>query len=34
MPQTMLAFLATMLFSLFAVDQQQKVYLAQQTMIR
>ena len=34
MPQTMLAFLAMMMFSLFAVQQQEKVYLAQQTMIR
>ncbi len=34
MPQTMLAILAMMLFSMFAVEQQQKVYLAQQTMIR
>ena len=34
MPQTMLAILAMMLFSLFAVEQQQKVYLAQHTMIR
>ncbi len=34
MPQTMLAILAMMLFSLFAVEQQHKVYLAQQTMIR
>ena len=34
MPQTMLAILAMMLFSMFAVEQQKKVYLAQQAMIR
>ena len=34
MPQTMLAILAMMLFSMFAVEQQQKVFFAQQTMIR
>ncbi len=34
MPQTMLAILAMMLFSLFAVQQQEKVYLAQKIMIR
>jgi len=34
MPQTMLAILAMMLFSLFAVQQQEKVYFAQSTMIR
>ena len=34
MPQTMLAVLAMMMFSLFAVQQQEKVYLAQNTMIR
>ncbi len=34
MPQTMLAVLAMMMFSLFAVQQQEKVYLSQSTMIR
>ncbi|MCH8961450.1 MAG: hypothetical protein IH820_09045 [Bacteroidetes bacterium] len=34
MPQTMLAILAMMMFSLFAVQQQKKVYVAQHTMIR
>jgi len=34
MPQTMLAVLAMMMFSLFAVQQQEKVYFAQNTMIR
>ena len=34
MPQTMLAILAMMMFSLFAVQQQEKIYFAQNTMIR
>lgn len=34
MPQTMLAILAMMIFSLFAVNQQERVYVAQKAMIR
>ncbi len=34
MPQTMLAILAMMIFSLFAVNQQERVYIAQKAMIR
>jgi hypothetical protein len=34
MPQTMLAVLAMMIFSLFAVQQQEKVFFAQNAMIR
>lgn len=34
MPPTMIAVLAMMMFSLFAVQQQEKIYFAQNTMIR